>query len=153
MKNLTIKLVTYSEEMTEINAIRKAVFQEEQGVDPGLEFDGLDETAEQLLAYLGSGEACACAYRPVGTARVRYLDPQTAKIERLAVLSTARGKGIGKQLMVKAIEVAAQRNVREVIVNAQEYVKLLYHKLGFVQEGEPFDEAGIPHVKMRKSLG
>jgi len=142
MSNILLKTVIYHAEMTAINAIRTKVFQEEQGVDPTLEFDGRDETADQLLAYLDN--------QPVGTARIRYLDGQTAKIERLAVLSPARGRGIGKQLMAQAIAVAAQKDVKQVVVNAQEYVKGLYLQLGFVQEGGIFDEAGIPHVKMRK---
>ncbi|MBO1350116.1 MAG: GNAT family N-acetyltransferase [Hormoscilla sp. GUM202] len=142
MTNILLKTVTYSAEMAAINAIRTKVFQEEQGVDPKLEFDGRDETADHLLAYLNN--------RPVGTARIRYLDGETAKIERLAVLPPARGRGIGKQLMAQAIAVAAQKDVKQVVVNAQEYVKGLYLQLGFVQEGGIFDEAGIPHVKMRK---
>lgn len=145
MSNILLKTVTYSAEMTAINAIRTKVFQEEQGIDPTLEFDGLDETADHLLAYLDN--------QPVGTARIRYLDGQTAKIERLAVLSSARGRGIGKQLMTQAIAVAAAKDVKQVVVNAQEYVKKLYLQLGFVPEGGIFDEVGIPHVKMRKVLG
>ncbi len=145
MSKLTIQAFVYPEAFSEMQAIRCSVFQEEQGVDPALEFDGLDETADHLLAYLD--------HQPVGTARIRYLDDQVAKIERLAVLSTARGQGIGKKLMEKALEIAAQKNVKEVVINAQEYVKRLYQQLGFEQEGGTFEEAGIPHVKMRKRLG
>ena len=145
MSNITIKTVTYSAEKTAINTIRIKVFQEEQGIDPALEFDGLDETAEHLLAYLDN--------LPVGTGRIRYLDDRTAKIERLAVLSPARGRGIGKQMMTKAIAVAGQKDVKQIVISAQEYVKVLYIQLGFVQEGGIFDEAGIPHVKMKKVLG
>ena len=123
--------------MSDYLSFRTKVFQEEQGVDPTLEFDGRDEIADHLLAYLDN--------RPVGTARIRYLDG-----ERLAVLPPARGRGIGKQFMAQAIAVAAQKDVKQVVVNAQEYVKGLYRQLGFVQEGGIFDEAGIPHVKMRK---
>jgi predicted GNAT family N-acyltransferase len=38
------------------------------------------------------------------------------------------------------------------VIHSQEYIKSFYQKLGFVEEGEIFEEAGIPHVKMRKSL-
>ncbi|MBO1347220.1 MAG: GNAT family N-acetyltransferase [Hormoscilla sp. GUM202] len=61
--------------------------------------------------------------RPVGTARIRYLDSQTAKIERLAVLSPARGRGIGKQMMTNAIAVAGQKKVKQIVIYAHEYVK------------------------------
>lgn len=144
MNPITIECVNYKERISAIQAIRIQVFQIEQGVDPSLEFDGLDETAVHLLAYLDN--------QPVGTARIRYPNNQTAKIERLAVLSQARGKGIGKRLMEKALEIAAKRDVQEVAIHAQEYVKGLYQQLGFEQEGGTFDEAGIPHVKMRKPL-
>jgi predicted GNAT family N-acyltransferase len=145
MSQLILKLFAYPEEFSQMQVIRRSVFQEEQGVDPALEFDGLDETADHLLAYLDN--------QPVGTARIRYPNQHTAKVERLAVLSEARGQGLGKKLMEKALDVAAKKNIEEVVVNAQDYVKSLYEQLGFEQVGERFDEAGIAHVKMVKRLG
>ncbi|MBC1239778.1 GNAT family N-acetyltransferase [Nostoc sp. 2RC] len=144
MNNLVIKVAKIPEEFPAIAAIRKSVFQEEQGVDPALEFDGKDEISEHLLAYLDD--------KAVGTMRIRYLDDQTVKIERLAVLSTARGQGIGKKIMENALSFIGSKNIREVVIHSQEYIKSFYQKLGFVEEGEIFEEAGIPHVKMRKSL-
>ncbi|HBB33073.1 MAG TPA: GNAT family N-acetyltransferase [Cyanobacteria bacterium UBA8803] len=144
MNQITLKVVNYAEHSAEIQLVRIQVFQVEQGVDPALEFDGKDEIAEHILAYVNE--------RPVGTTRIRYLDRQTVKIERLAVLAAARGQGIGKQLMVKALEVAADNKMKEVIVHAQEYVKGFYQQLGFEQVGEGFAEAGIGHVKMRKQF-
>ncbi|MUL39125.1 GNAT family N-acetyltransferase [Gloeocapsopsis dulcis] len=143
MNQIAIKTASM-QDWQNIQEIRRVVFQEEQGVDPALEFDGQDAIAQQIIAYLNA--------QPVGTARVRYLDAKTAKIERLAVLSVARGQGIGKQLMQKAIELATEQKMQEVVIHAQEYIKALYQQLGFIQEGETFDEAGIPHVKMRKKL-
>jgi predicted GNAT family N-acyltransferase len=145
MSHLTIKNFVYPDAFIEMKAIRCSVFQEEQSVEPALDLDNLDETADHLLAYLDN--------QPVGTARIRYLDHKTAKIERLAVLATARGQGIGKKLMEKALDVAAQKDIKEVVIYSQEYVKGLYQKLGFEQEGERFEEASILHVKMRKPLG
>ncbi|WP_138504612.1 GNAT family N-acetyltransferase [Nostoc sp. PA-18-2419] len=144
MSNLVIRLAELSEEFPAIAAIRKSVFQEEQGVDPALEFDGKDEISNHLIAYLDD--------KAVGTTRIRYLDERTVKIERLAVLSTVRGQGIGKQIMEKALLFIASKNIIEVVIHSQEYIKVLYLKLGFIEEGEIFQEAGISHVKMRKLL-
>ncbi|KAB8330136.1 GNAT family N-acetyltransferase [Scytonema tolypothrichoides VB-61278] len=144
MKDVIVRVADWYEDFLAIQAIRKSVFQEEQSVDPDLDFDGEDETSQQLIAFL-NGEY-------VGTARVRYLDGKTAKIERLAVLSVARGCGVGKKIMEKAMEVIASKNIPEVVVNSQEYVKGLYQQLGFQEEGEVFEEAGIRHVTMRKKL-
>jgi len=142
MSNLVIKIAEFPQDFPAIQAIRKSVFQEEQGVDPALEFDGKDEISTHLIAYL-NGEV-------VGTTRIRYLDEKTAKIERLAVLPTARGQGIGKKIMENALQVIANKNIPEVMVHAQEYIKDLYKKLDFVEEGEIFEEASIPHIAMRK---
>ncbi len=144
MSNIIVKLADYDQDFPTIQEIRKIVFQQEQGVSTELEFDGKDEICQHLIAYLDG--------RAVGTARIRYLNAETAKIERLAVLSIARRQGIGKQITIKALEIIANQNMSQVIVHAQEYIKDLYANLGFEQEGEIFVEAGIPHVKMNKWL-
>ncbi|WP_373526745.1 GNAT family N-acetyltransferase [Nostoc sp.] len=144
MSNLVIKIADLSKEFPAIAAIRQSVFQQEQGVDPALEFDGKDEISDHLIAYLDE--------KAVGTTRIRYLDHKTAKIERLAVLSTARGQGIGKKIMENALQIITNKNIPEVVIHAQEYIKILYQKLDFVEEGQIFEEAGIPHVIMRKTL-
>lgn len=144
MSNLIIKMALLPQELPAIQAIRRLVFQTEQEVASELDFDGQDEISEQIIAYLDD--------QPVGTARIRYLDNRTAKIERLAVLSIARGQGIGKKIMETALEVVATKDIKEVLIHAQEYIKGLHQQLGFEQEGERFEEAGISHVKMRKKL-
>jgi predicted GNAT family N-acyltransferase len=140
MSDFKIKLVDYTSEQLAIQSIRHQVFEVEQGVAHELEFDGQDETAQHLLAYWQQ--------QPVGTTRIRYLSPQTAKIERLAVLPEFRGKGMGIKLMKAALEITQDMSLIEVIVHAQEYVKNLYLKLGFDVMGERFYEANIPHLKM-----
>lgn len=139
MGSLKIKTVEYQNAIAAINSIRIKVFQEEQGVSPELEFDGKDRDAIQLLAYL-DGEA-------VGTARIRAIDADTAKIERLAVLPQARRKGVGKNLMSVALKIIQQQNKTVAIVHAQAYIIALYQKLGFAVVGEKFEEAGISHLK------
>ncbi|ACK69107.1 GCN5-related N-acetyltransferase [Gloeothece citriformis PCC 7424] len=145
MDLIQIQPVNYQQEKIVINTIRTLVFQQEQGVAPELEFDGQDETATHLLAYLND--------KPVGTLRIRQLQPEIVKIERLAVLKPARGQGIGKKLMISALTLV-QKNpqIKQVTLNAQDYIKKLYETLGFEQIGDRFDEAGIPHVKMIKQL-
>ena len=144
MIEIIIKVVIYKESIQAIQSIRKKVFQEEQGVASELEFDGLDETATHLLAYLEN--------QPVGTTRIRPIDPQTVKIERLAVLPEARRKGIGKQLMETAIKTIKMQNYDQIVVHAQEYIKSFYQQLGFKQVGNRFEEANIFHVKMIKKI-
>lgn len=144
MNSLQIKAVSYQSEMTAIKYIRTKVFQEEQGVSADLEFDGLDKDSTHLIAYL-DGNA-------VGTARIREIDANTAKIERLAVLPAARKQGIGKKLMESALDLISTRSQSLAVVHAQAYIAHLYRQLGFNIVGENFVEAGISHVKMVKQL-
>ncbi|MBW4692040.1 MAG: GNAT family N-acetyltransferase [Lyngbya sp. HA4199-MV5] len=144
MDNLVIKVANFSLDFPAIQQIRYLVFQLEQGVSAELEFDGNDEAADHLLAYLDG--------QPVGTTRIRRLDDRTAKVERVAVIEAARGFGIGKRLMVEAIAFLQNADVAEVHIHAQAAVNDFYQRLGFEPEGEVFVEAGIPHVKMKKLL-
>lgn len=141
-EQLEIKTVSYQEYLEPIQNIRIAVFQQEQGVASELEFDGFDPIATHLLAYLDN-----C---PAGTTRIRNIERNTVKIERLAVLPAFRNRGIAKQLMTTALKTIGDRGDRVVVVHAQEYIKKLYQQLGFEQVGAKFEEAGIPHVKMIK---
>ena len=141
---IAIKTVRYQDFTASIKQIRTAVFQQEQGVSAELEFDGLDASATHFLAYI-EGKA-------VATARIREIDRNTAKIERLAVLPEYRHKGIGKQLMQSALSTISQQNKSIAIVHAQAYIASLYQQLGFDLVGDKFTEAGIVHVKMIKHL-
>ncbi|MEB3360153.1 MAG: GNAT family N-acetyltransferase [Synechococcales bacterium] len=137
---LSIHIVTYAEALEVIQAIRSAVFQVEQGVDPALEFDGQDEAATHLVAYW--------AGTPIGTARIRFLGDRLAKIERVAVLADYRGCGIGRQIMEVAIAHLHNKGIPDIKINAQIQAQAFYERLGFRQRGDQFDEAGIPHVEM-----
>lgn len=124
-------------------ALRRAVFVDEQGVDPALDADGLDDTATQFLAWANGV--------PIGTARLRIV-AGAAKAERVAVLDDFRGHGVGQALM-NAVEVNARaQGHRSLLVHAQEAVVPFYERLGYAAEGAAFDEAGIPHRRMTKSL-
>ncbi|MBM4245840.1 MAG: GNAT family N-acetyltransferase [Deltaproteobacteria bacterium] len=124
-------------------ALRRAVFVDEQGVDPALDADGLDDGATQFLAWANGV--------PIGTARLRIADG-TAKAERVAVLDDFRGRGVGLALM-NAVEASARaQGHRSVLVHAQQAVVPFYERLGYTATEDAFDEAGIPHRRMRKCL-
>lgn len=144
MRDIVIRLAEMPIDFPGIQSVRYSVFQVEQGVSAELEFDGQDETATHFIALLDG--------KVVGTVRVRFLENNLAKIERLAVLQEARGSGTGRALMEKALAFLTDQDVSEVVIHAQAYLNGFYESLGFVPEGERFEEAGIPHVKMRKRL-
>jgi predicted GNAT family N-acyltransferase len=126
--------------MAAARRIRHAVFCEEQQVPLDLEWDEHEAVCEHVLAEVDGA--------PVGAARVRPYAPGVFKVERVAVLKEARGRGIGLFIMAEIMRRLADRNVTAVVLNAQVQVEGFYHRLGFVSDGERFMEAGIPHVHM-----
>lgn len=148
MREVVIQRVAYQQATTDIQpdiqAVRATVFQVEQGVNASLDFDGLDPVAHHLVAYLNQ--------QPVGTARIRLLNPQLAKIERVAVIAEYRGQGIGQQIMIAALDWLKQQHIPECKIHAQTAVVQFYRNLGFQPYGKEFEEAGIPHLEMRMAL-
>ena len=54
--------------------------------------------------------------------------------------------------MHRAEAIARARGFGEIVLHAQISVAAFYRRLGYVEEGEPFDDAGIPHIAMRKRI-
>jgi predicted GNAT family N-acyltransferase len=124
--------------------IRRAVFIDEQGVTAAQEFDGHDTDA---IHYILSQEG-----DPVGTARLRFPDEETAKIERVAVRTHARGQGFGQMLVRTLEDEASEQDCSVVVLHAQTRVEEFYEELGYETVSDVFVEDGIDHVKMTKSL-
>ena len=133
-------------EFEDAMAVRIEVFVEEQGVPAEIERDEYETDSEHFVAYRDGS-----AREAVGTTRLREKDG-LAKIERVAVLRSARGVGWGERLMAVTEERARERGFDEALLHAQSQVEEFYQRLGYETVGDEFDEAGIPHVEMRKPL-
>jgi predicted GNAT family N-acyltransferase len=120
------------------------VFVEEQGISAELEFDGLDSDAVHVVA-LHRDEI-------VGTARVRFIADNQAKVERMAISGPFRRKGIGKALVAFLIAESKTRQAKQVVLHAQHNVVPFYRSRSFEEVGPPFWEAGIKHLKMQMQL-
>lgn len=65
------------------------------------------------------------------------------------VITTERGRGYGKRIMLQAIETARQQfSAKQIDIEAQVYAQGFYEQVGFRQSSEPFILDGIPHIKM-----
>ncbi|WP_353135842.1 GNAT family N-acetyltransferase [Limnohabitans sp.] len=125
--------------------VRTAVFVEEQGIAPEDEWDADDATALHAVLFDTHGQ-------PLGNARLLQPSTNVAKVGRMAVLKEARGRGYGARLLQALLLQARHRGHREVHLSAQRTAEQFYVAHGFVAVGEPFDEVGIAHVKMRLML-
>lgn len=123
--------------------IRTEVFVHEQGVPPELEEDGKDPESVHFLATV--------AEKPVGTARLRWLEARVAKVERVAVLASHRRLGVGRRIMDRVEEYIRERGGTRIVLAAQSSVLNFYAQRGYRVEGDPFLDAGIDHRWMTRS--
>jgi predicted GNAT family N-acyltransferase len=123
--------------MAAAHRIRQVVFCDEQGVSAEEEWDGKDALCEHFLLLDDLAE--------VGCARMRPYGPRIFKIERVAVVKHRRNTGAGKAIM---LEILKRYGDHTLVMNAQLAVEGFYSALGFVSEGEVFEEANIAHVHM-----
>ncbi len=136
-----IRAADWGAESDAIRVLRTAVFVDEQGVSPELEWDGLDETCHHVVAVDEEGAL-------IGTGR---LTP-SGKIGRMAVRTDRRGHGIGGDLLDALIEAALELGLDRVELSAQCHALGFYEARGFVSVGEPHVEAGIDHQRMTLEL-
>lgn len=127
------------------HVLRRRVFVEEQRVEAALEWDDLDALSEHFLARRVEDGAA------VGTARLRVVAGQ-AKAERVAVRAEVRQTGVGRILMGALEERARAQGCGEIVLNAQLTALPFYEALGYVADGPVFEEAGIDHRSMHRSL-
>jgi predicted GNAT family N-acyltransferase len=123
--------------------LRERVFCGEQGVGVEAERDGLDGEAIHLC-HVRDG-------RVVGTCRVLIRDG-IGRLGRMAVEPSARGRGIGAELLAEAERAARAAGATRMRLHAQSAAVSLYARGGYVQVGEPFVEEGIDHVTMERDL-
>ena len=143
---IRVKKVENETERQEAYKIREIVFIGEQACPVDEEFDGFDDESTHFVAYQKG--------KPVGTCRYRATE-KGVKLERFAVLSELRGKGVGKRLVQSAlgsIEAAQLPQGTLLYLHAQIPAMALYSRFGFETIGEKFVEAGLDHFEMRKKL-
>ncbi|MDR6539415.1 YbgC/FadM family acyl-CoA thioesterase [Variovorax soli] len=126
-------------------AVRRSVFIEEQRIPKELEWDEHDESAVHAVARNRLGQVIA-------TGRLVQGGPGQGRIGRMAVHRVLRGGGHGAAVLRALEEVAKARGDREVTLHAQRSAETFYTRLGYMPHGEPFEEAGIAHIEMRRAL-
>jgi predicted GNAT family N-acyltransferase len=70
----------------------------------------------------------------------------------MAVMQGVRGSRVGRAVLDALMQAARDRGDREVALHAQQAAATFYARAGFVERGEPFDEAGIAHIEMVRAL-
>lgn len=120
--------------------LRFEVFVQGQGIVSEPEMDGADLEPGVLQWWIEDDAGV-----PVSTLRTLRSPEGVASIGRVATSPAARGQGLAGQLVRAALEHFGGERIE---IHAQAYLKQWYGSFGFRTAGEPFDEAGIPHLLM-----
>jgi ElaA protein len=135
-----------NEELYQILKARQAVFIVEQNC-PFLDADGVDHHCWHLAAWSNDASPpLVLAYARIVPPGMKY---QEASIGRVITTSEGRGRGLGKELMRRAVEKTAELYPGLTVrIGAQQYLEKFYGAFGFQTVSEPYIEDGIPHVEM-----
>jgi predicted GNAT family N-acyltransferase len=141
VSEFSLRLADWTDDGDALRAVRRTVFVIEQGVPEALEWDEVDPLCEHALASDGDGH-------PIGCGRLLA----DGHIGRMAVLAPWRGRGVGAALLSLLIELAREKGHRRAVLNAQKDAVPFYARYGFIVTGDEFEEVGIAHRIMERSL-
>ena len=132
------------DELYELLRVRSEVFVVEQDC-VYQDMDGDDQKAIHLWLTV--------AEKVVALARVCPAGTHMKEISIGRVITTERGKGYGKQIILHAIDAAIEHfDAKQIDIEAQEYAKGFYESVGFRQSSDTFILDGIPHIKMTLNI-
>ena len=127
-------------ELYELLRVRSEVFVVEQDC-VYQDMDNDDQPSVHLWLTVGDRVVALCRVCPAGT--------HMEEISIGRVVTTVRGKGYGRQIMLAGIAAAREHfGAGRIDLEAQEYAKGFYEQVGFRQSSEPFILDGIPHIRM-----
>jgi dihydrofolate reductase/ribosomal protein S18 acetylase RimI-like enzyme len=138
------KLVDYgSEDYKKAVTLREEILRKPLGLFFTKEELALEKDHVHILGFLGQEMCVTAVLVPSG---------DEMKMQRVASKASFQGKGIGSALMRFCEEYAKTHGFKSIYCHARDTAVQFYLKNQYVLEGDPFDEDGIPHHKMRKLM-
>lgn len=116
----------------------------------GLKF--LDHHRAKEAGYLHIGCIEQLDDALVGGLMLAPVDNETIRLMQVAVDTKYQGEGIGRELVKYAEKRAKAAGYHKIVMHAMLSVVNFYEKMGYVQEGDIFEESGISFAKMVKDL-
>jgi predicted GNAT family N-acyltransferase len=135
-----LRLATSAEDVLKVMVVRGIVFIEEQQVDWEGEIDNYEDDSTHFLGEVDG--------QPVAAGRLRFINEDQAKIERIAVRPAWRGQGYARAVVQFILDHAARHGARRYLMHAQVHLQKFYEDFGFRREGDIFVECGIDHITM-----
>ena len=144
---LVIRIVNKPDDLIKIFKLRIEVFTFEQNCPIEEEFDYKDNLNSDCAQFIVEKDG-EC----IGTARISYYPKNKIKIERVCIKKDKRKLKVGSELMNFMHNKLINDEIKTVEISAQMSAINFYKKIGYIEEGNHYIEAGIEHIKMKKKL-
>lgn len=129
-----------AKQVYDILQLREAVFQLEQQLQCR-DIDSVDTQARHLLGYDGDQ---LIAYLRI------YMQAEHLVVGRIVVAKPYRGNGLAKVMLKLTVKKLCEDYPEfPILISSQAHLTSFYQELGFESIGQPYQEAGVAHIKMR----
>lgn len=108
--------------------------------------EDLDEDKDQYIVVALEND------KVIGCLMLKILDENTVKLRQMAVDDSCQQTGVGTMIIRYAENFCVLNDYTLVELHARISAKNFYLKNGYIALVDEFEEVGIPHVKMVKSL-
>ncbi len=79
-------------------------------------------------------------------------DTHILKMKQVSVDESKQKSGIGRSMVEHCIHWARLHGYKQIDIHAREYAVPFYEKLGFKKSGKRFEEVGLPHHSMTRTI-
>lgn len=143
---ITVQPVVYGEAAYhKMVACRNAVLRAPQGRHLTEEELARDKHYLHYAAFDAAGEV-------VGTVLLGALSDTVVRARQVSVRDAMQGLGVGARMMAFVEAEAQAQGFTQMVLHARQTAVPFYSRIGYVAEGEYFEESGLPHIRMTKTL-
>jgi predicted GNAT family N-acyltransferase len=144
--HITVREVVFaSEDYRRMIACRNKVLREPMGRTLSEQELARDASLRHFAAFDAQGSV-------VGTVLLESQTDTRLRARQVSVHPTVQGKGVGALLMRFVEETGRKEGFTEMVLHARETAVPFYMRLGYIAEGDFFEESTLPHIFMRRSL-
>lgn len=147
MENFKIQKAENQEILERTLKIREEVFTIEKGIPKNIDVDEHDKLlgiCDHFLIQYNS--------KDVGTIRCMRLENGIVRLQRYCFLKEYRKLGLGRETLKYIEKYYKEKGIKEITLDSKYHVVEFYEKCGYDKVSDIFMEAGVEHIKMKKSI-
>ncbi len=145
MSELRFEIIPYGSELYNLTLrLRDEILRRPLGLTLQIHPSDMEHQSIHIAGFWGNELIACVVLKPLSSTKL--------KLRQMAVASQYQGKGIGTALIKYAEQLAKNLAYNEIELHARLHVADFYAKLGYLPEGDVFEEVTIPHLAFRKQL-